>query len=205
MTKTFSKRSNEILSNMNVVLHNVFVLYFILLLSLANMFYLVTAKNYMFAAIFILVGFITSFFSKNMMVILCIALTVTNVLQFGKHAALEEGMSGDDEEEEEKHKDGFKNEVKDVDEDTATSPNLKEKPILKKSEKTSKSVTNNDEDTKVKLAGMEKQYQRLADLQDKITKNMKSVVEPMQEAKGIVNDLAQTLGLQNVAGVQRST
>jgi len=198
MAKTFSKRQNEILSNMNLVLHNVFVLYFILLLSLANMFYLVTAKNYMFAAIFILTGFITSFFSKNMMVILCIALTVTNVLQFGKRAALEEGLTTKVEEEEEEEEEGFKNEIKGGEEDTATSPNLK------KSAKTSKSVANMEEDNEVKLAGMEKQYKKLAELQDKITKNMKSVVEPMQEAKFIVNDLAQTLGLQDVAGVQRS-
>jgi hypothetical protein len=174
MAKTFSKRSNEILSNMNVVLHNVFVLYFILLLSLANMFYLVTAKNYMFVAIFILVGFITSFFSKNMMVILCIALTVTNVLQFGKRAALEEGF--DD------------NEVKDVEEEMDTL----EKPIL------TKSVSNLEEDNEVKMSGIENQYKRLADLQDKITKNIKNIVEPMNEAEGIVNNMAKTLGLKQM-------
>lgn len=177
MAKTFSKRSNEILSNMNVVLHNVFVLYFILLLSLANMFYLVTAKNYMFAAIFILVGFITSFFSKNMMVILCISLTVTNVLQFGKRAALEEGFAD--------------NEVKDVEEETVTSLTV-EKPIL------TKSVSNLEEDDEVKMSGIEKQYKRLADLQEQITKNMKNIVEPMNEAEGIVNNMAKTLGLPDM-------
>ena len=174
MVKTFSRRQNEIISNMNVVLHNVFVLYFILILSLANLFYLVTAKNYMFASIFILVGFITSFFSKNMMVILCIALTVTNVLQFGKNAALEGFDATEDE--------------------TVTSPD-EETNILKKSEKSNTNTSEYDEATQ---AGIEKQYQRLSELQDKITNNMQTITEPLEEATHLVNNMAKTLGLDGM-------
>lgn len=177
MAKTFSRRQNEIVSNMNSVLQNVFVLYFILILSLANMFYLVTANNYMFAAIFILTGFITSFFSKNMMVILCIALTVTNVLQFGKNAAIEEGFDDED-----KPTDSIKN------------------PISNKLVKPVKSNTNNDDDTdvEVNMDGIETQYKRLAELQTQITKNMQKITEPLEEAEGIVNNMAKTLGLNNM-------
>lgn len=177
MAKTFSRRQNEIVSNMNVVLHNVFVLYFILILSLANLFYLVTAKNYMFAAIFILTGFITSFFSKNMMVILCIALTVTNILQFGKSAALE----------------GF-----DATEGETVTSLDDENTILKKSAKSANPVIINSKDTDSNMEGIEEQYERLQKLQEKITKNMQNITEPLSEAEGIVNNMAQTLGLQGM-------
>ena len=48
--------NNTILSNMNSVLYNKFVLYFILVLSLANLFFMVSANQYLFASIFVLVG-----------------------------------------------------------------------------------------------------------------------------------------------------
>ena len=58
MSKTYFKSKNNILSNASAIYNNVFILYFILILSLSNLFYLVTSANYMFASIFILVGFI---------------------------------------------------------------------------------------------------------------------------------------------------
>jgi len=88
-SKSIQNSKNAILSNMYLILNSRIILYFILILSIANLFYLVTSLNYMLVSIFILVGFITSFFSKNMIVILCIALTITNILQFGDKAALE--------------------------------------------------------------------------------------------------------------------
>ena len=189
MVKMFSKRQNQILTNMNVVLHNVFVLYFILLLSLTNLFYLVTAKNYLFTSIFILTGFITSFFSKNMMVILCIALTVTNVLQFG-NKSIEEGFKSD-------------NIVKTVDIDDDTSSD-EEMPISTVKTSTPKSIVNtsvnneDNEDNEVKLASLEKQYNKLLTLQETISKNMQNITEPLAEAEGIVNNMAKTLGLQGM-------
>ncbi len=186
MAKTFSRRQNEIVSNMNLVLHNVFVLYFILILSLANMFYLVTAKNYMFAAIFILTGFITSFFSKNMMVVLCISLTVTNVLQFGKSAALE-GFEEEEEEEEEEKKiaEGFENEEEE-----------EENPKLAEGFEDDAPV--NSEEPELNMEGMEDEYKRLSKLQETITKNMQNITEPLSEAEGIVNGMAKKLGLRGM-------
>jgi hypothetical protein len=62
-------------------LHNVYVVYFIFIIALGDLYYLMVSQSWFYMTLFILVGFLTSFFSKNMVVILCIALTITNVLK----------------------------------------------------------------------------------------------------------------------------
>ena len=79
-------------------LNHPFVLYFVLMVALANLLYLSVGGHLAFAAVFLLVGFLTSFFSKNMTVILVIAIVATNVLQFGSSIRTSEGFAeGEDE------------------------------------------------------------------------------------------------------------
>jgi hypothetical protein len=177
MAKYFVKKSKQIVSNLQVLHKSVFILYFIFLLSLANLFYLVTAHNYIFASIFILVGFITAFFSKNMIVILCIALVVTNVLQFGKRAGVEEGFE-DDSEEVVKKETVVKTETK-ADKDKLVENRLPEE----------EPVENN-----TSVADIEEKYVKLFELQDKIKQGMQNIKEPLSEAENIVAQLAKTLG-----------
>lgn len=159
------RNSNIILSNMNVVLHNVYVLYFILLVALADLFYLVSSANYVYSAIFILTGFITSFFSKNMMVILCIALVVTNVLKQGTATATatatassaptlpKEGFSNDEEDDEDEDK---KNE---------------------------------------KMSNIKENYQELKELQNQIMGGMEQLNEPLTKAENILEKLAKEMNV----------
>jgi len=67
----------------NNILHNQFVLYFVFIISLFYLFYFSVVNDYTLVAIFILTGWITSFFSKNMVVILCISLVVSFLLRQG--------------------------------------------------------------------------------------------------------------------------
>jgi len=80
----------------NAIIHNRFVLYFILFIALANLYFLTMSGDLVFTSIFLLVGFLTSFFSKNMLVILFIAVTITNVLKYGS-AIKQEGFEDADE------------------------------------------------------------------------------------------------------------
>lgn len=91
------------LANSHKLLKNKFLLYFILMLALADVIYLAMGKDYMSVAIFCLTGFVSSFFSKNMMVVLCIAMVVTNVLRFGsaRSEGFAEGAKDKEDEEEE--------------------------------------------------------------------------------------------------------
>jgi len=83
----FSKKNNSII-------HNKFILYFILIISLADLFYLSVERDFVSILSFILIGFLFSFFTKNMLIILFLALTLTNILKFGGKITIE-GATGD--------------------------------------------------------------------------------------------------------------
>jgi hypothetical protein len=59
------------------------VLYLFFFASLIQLFVFSAVGDYLTVSIFVLMGFLVSFFSKNMIVILCLALTVANVFKFG--------------------------------------------------------------------------------------------------------------------------
>ena len=81
---TLTMLGNRLLaSKNNALIHNRFVLYLIFIISLGNIFYLTMAGDVLSISLFVLIGFITSFFSKNMIVILVIALSVSFVLKNG--------------------------------------------------------------------------------------------------------------------------
>ena len=69
--------------NLNPLLQNRMVLYFFFFLTVVDLFYLATLRDFMTVTIIVLTGFLTSFFSKNMIVILCIALSVGHLIKYG--------------------------------------------------------------------------------------------------------------------------
>ena len=81
----------------NKLLYNQIVLYFIFAVSLLNLMYLAVDADYITIAFYILIGFITSQFSKNMVVILFMALTISNILRFGLVNQMKEGYNNDNE------------------------------------------------------------------------------------------------------------
>jgi hypothetical protein len=85
--------------NYGALLHNCYVMYFVLFLAVADLLVLSVGREYVFILIFLLVGYLTSFFSKNMMVILVVAIVATNVLRSGSGIRLSEGLENAEEEE----------------------------------------------------------------------------------------------------------
>lgn len=74
------------------LLYNRFVLYAVFALALLNLFFKMVGGDYLFCALFLLVGFITSFFCKNMTVILVITLAVANIIRVFVRGGEFEGM-----------------------------------------------------------------------------------------------------------------
>jgi hypothetical protein len=105
----------------NVILHNRYILYFIFFIALGDLLILLHTNDYYSASIFVLIGFLTSFFSKNMIVILFISIAFTNIIKYGAKSTTEsmtkcmmEGMTEgitedgeDNEKEKEKEKEGM--------------------------------------------------------------------------------------------------
>ena len=64
------------------VLHNRPVLYFIFAIAVGNLFNFVFSNDLMSVGVFIATGLLTSFFSKNMVVIMVVAMVVSNIVRF---------------------------------------------------------------------------------------------------------------------------
>lgn len=73
----------------NALLHNKYLLYFVFVIALGDLFYLMMSRDLLSMAVFILVGFLTSFFSKNMMVIMAAAVAITAIFKSGATVAVE--------------------------------------------------------------------------------------------------------------------
>ena len=99
ISKTVDKlfKSDKAQSKNHAILHNVYILYLIFVIALGDFLYLVYTGDLYSATIFVLVGFLTYFFSKNMIVILFIALAITNIIKCGRCS--EEGFEGEGEDE----------------------------------------------------------------------------------------------------------
>jgi flagellar biosynthesis GTPase FlhF len=81
-------------SNKKSILHNKYILYFIFFIALGDLLILGYNNDYYSVAIFILIGFLTSFFSKNMIVIMFMAIAFTNIiLIYGRSDGRFEGMT----------------------------------------------------------------------------------------------------------------
>ena len=68
----------------NALLHNKFVLYFIFIVAVGNLFHFVFRQDLSSVGVFIASGLLTSFFSKNMVVIMVVAMVVANVIRLGQ-------------------------------------------------------------------------------------------------------------------------
>lgn len=83
------------------ILYNRWILYALFAIALMNLYWLSVSRHYKYVAMFILIGFLTTFFSKNMVVILFVAIAITNLLQLGLSSSRFEGYEGKEEESEE--------------------------------------------------------------------------------------------------------
>jgi hypothetical protein len=102
----FPKISLPKLSNLKYnfapVLRNKIVLYAFLAMTLVQVLFFVNSGDIAAVVTLGLIGFLTSFFSKNMIVIMFVALTVSSILQYGIRANTHEGLENKEDEQEPK-------------------------------------------------------------------------------------------------------
>src|SRR5210317_1487107 len=103
MAKRRSSKKSEI--TLNYLLKNRNVLYIVLFFSVANLFSYLMMKQLDAVAFFIIIGFLTTYFSKNMIIVMLTAMVSTFILvQFKLLGNVQEGMTegkeGAEEEEE---------------------------------------------------------------------------------------------------------
>jgi len=166
--------TGKIETNFKDLLHNRVILYAFVIIALLDLFYFAQIRDNMSIAAFVLVAFITTFFSKNMIVVLCIALVVTHILKFGVRQ-VSEGFDEDEDKEgfaegvdEEEEKEGFDDDEEDKREGLANEED-EEKEGLENEEAVDK-----------------KDLEDFQVLQDKILGGMKELDPLISKAEGFI-------------------
>jgi hypothetical protein len=87
-------------SSLKSILYNQWILYFISFLAIVDFIALCGMKDWFSVVVFASVGFLVTFFNKNMIVVLSIAMAVTHILKYGiQHSRVHEGFESSEEHE----------------------------------------------------------------------------------------------------------
>jgi len=182
------------------------VLYIVLFLAIVNLFGFLMAKNLNAVIMLVLVGFITSYFSRNMIVVLLVSMMVTNIISGTRSMILfREGMENKNkkkegfEDGEEEHEDEDKKEKKDgmsnlspasLDEEAASSKKKGKKPKVDYAGTLEAAYDNLDNLlSSDALKNMSSDTQRLAEKQKNLMGNIKKLEPMMQKATAMLDGL----------------
>jgi flagellar biosynthesis GTPase FlhF len=157
----------------NSILHNRVLLYAILLLALLDLFYLANVKDFTSVIVFILVGILTSFFCKNMIVILFVAICITHILKYPRSLEGAENMN----EKEEEDKENMENEEEEKE---------KEKENMENEEDEEKKEKKENMENKKNTEEMTKEMKEFMEVQNKIIGGMADLEPLMQKAEGFI-------------------
>jgi uncharacterized membrane protein YphA (DoxX/SURF4 family) len=160
---------NSIVSkkNSNSILHNRVLLYALLILALLDLFYLANGRDFISVTIFLLIGLLTSFFCKNMIVILFVAICITHILKYPRSLEGAENMNEDEEDK----KENMENEDE---------------------EDKKENMENEDEDKKENMENkksteeMTNEMKEFMEVQNKIIGGMAELEPLMQKAEGFI-------------------
>lgn len=159
----------------NSILYNRGVLYFVFLITLFQLYTFSVAGKLQNIAVFLLVGFLTSFFSKNMTVIMVIALVFTELVNAGVKTSRFEGMT---EGAEDKPSDKPKHET--VKPPSETQPDEKPKEESTEKDKTEKPTP-----------------EELKKVQTELQENQARIIQGFQEIEPFMQKAEQLVGQMN--------
>jgi ssDNA-binding Zn-finger/Zn-ribbon topoisomerase 1 len=192
--------------NFNPILHNQVVLYLFLFMTVVQIVLFVGNNDITSIVLMCLVGILASFFSKNMIVILCIVLTVTNLLKQGLKKFGYEGFEDKKEDGEATMEDGEAT-MKDAEPKKEDAKAKKDEAEIKKDD--SKSKKNDDEideydipnsnessektkdEMKKQFEELKKDYPEFKELQDDLLEGLKKMDPLLDKAEAFMNKYSQ--------------
>jgi len=170
--------------NMKSLLHNRFVLYIIAFLAIIDILYLANGKDFNSVIVFVIVGFLTSFFSKNMIVVLLVAIIATHAIKYANGMLRREGM------EDKKKKEGMED---DADADAGADDDVDDDASPASIEADLADLGNTDEQDKDKVKEKKETYDKLKDdftefqgIQENILGNMKEIEPLLNKAETFI-------------------
>jgi len=185
------------------VLQSRLILYFLFVLTLGNLYVFVSTGSGLYAAVLLIVGYLTTFYSKNMIVVMFVALVTANVLKYGSSVRVRDGFTADGEDgekEEDKSKEQTTNTTskeKEVEKVKEKKAEIKEKVAEvkeKKAEVKEKKATDEDavSATKEKIK-MTKDALDKKDMDPKYKEEVKNLLELQSKIMSSVTDMAPLL------------
>ena len=171
------------------LLQNKFVLYVLVLVALLNILMLANSKDFNSVIVFVIVGFLTSFFSKNMIVILLTALLFTHALKYINRMVRKEGM------EDKKKKEGMKNK-KNKKEGMENEDGEEEAPATEdtKEEKQEVKIDSKEEELikkKQTYDELKNDFSEFQSIQKDILQNMKEIDPLLEKAETFISKFEQ--------------
>jgi hypothetical protein len=158
------------------MLNNKWILYAILFISVVDLFNFYSKGDATAIAIFLVVGFLTTYFSKNMLVVLVVAIAVTHIARFG--SASMEGMETEEEEEEEEEvTEGLKS-------DDESEEKKKNELTSIQSSLDKIGIADSSEQTTAALIEQTKKVQENMQLLEPYLKKAEQVTEPLKKPEG---------------------
>jgi hypothetical protein len=187
-----SLKLNKMKYNLDPILYNRAILYFISFLAVVDILYFISTNDFYSLLTFILIGILTTFFSKNMIVILVVSLSITHVVKYGNAAYVSEGFKeGPDE-----SNDGTKDskEEEDGSTKTPTSNNDDNKDSKDAKTSTSKSESSKPPKPSASTTSTDKEYEDLKKEQKNfenigkdIMENVKKIEPLLDKAEAFIN------------------
>ena len=93
MFQNIVKKIDSSVSSIHLLKSNT-MLYVLLLIALTNMYSYVMTDSHIYVAFMLIIGFLTSFFSKNMIVILFLSVVIPNIIRYSSEYQPREGFTG---------------------------------------------------------------------------------------------------------------
>lgn len=172
------------------LLHSRILLYSIFLIALADFLYLVATNDFESASLFGVIGILTAFFSKNMIIILSVPIILTNIVKYGSvRKSRQEGLKNKKEEEESEEVEEEKGEK----EEEEKGEGEKEKEVNKEDEGEDNLVVDNSK--KEEKFGQDKniiktsEEDRMLEKSDKMILAQEKMLERMNKYKPLLDTL----------------
>jgi hypothetical protein len=183
MAKKYS--STNITKTAKDFIHNKIVLYFVLAIAILNLLFSVIKGDLLFCTLFVLIGFITAFFNKNMIVILFVTVAVSNIIRVLISGGQFEGM---------KLSAGAGEDMKPsagAGEDTSDSDPEEKEEDKKKETPTAKPASNKQESSQL-IESVRNDANELLETQEKILQGFESIDVYMNKAGSLIEGIDNT-------------
>ena len=172
------------------LLQNKVLLYIVAAIAIVHILLLANSKDYNSVLIFVIVGFLISFFSKNMIVILLSAIVFTNLIKMiypGKEGMkgkkVKEGLEHEDEEEDLYDEEDKEEKEEEEEEDKGISLNIKQTEEEKKEAELKKKKETYDK--------LKNDFNEFQSIQQEILKNMKEIDPLLTKAETFIAKFEQ--------------